>query len=432
MQRLISLAGIFILISLAWVFSENRARISWKTVVSALALEILIGSFVFLMPQSTAIFLWVNRVVIKLLSFANSGALFLFGPLALSPGEKSPAGEASFGFFMAFQIFPALIFFSALMSLLYHCGFIQPVINIFAKIFKRVMNLSGAEALSASSNIFVGIEAVFPIRPFLEGLTRSELFTILTPCMATVASTTLAIYVSFLKQALPTVAGHLVSASIIAIPASVLISKIMIPETGEPATLGHIPKESKAGPSSNFMSAVTEGAWEGIKLAVGIASLLIAILGLVALLNYLLHGIGVFLPGKPDLSFEKILGWLMIPFAWFMGIGAHDLFPAAQLLGERWILTEVVAYKDLANFVAAGTITDPRTIVVMSYALCGFVHVASVAIFVGGLSALIPNRQKEIAGLGMKALCAAFLATVMTGCIAGLFFSASQTHVFSL
>jgi CNT family concentrative nucleoside transporter len=429
-ERLTSLAGIFILVGVAWLCSENRGRIQWKTVFGALVLELAIGALVFLLPQSTGLFLWLNRVVIKLLSFASQGALFLFGALALSPGETGPGGETSLGFFLAFQMLPAVIFFSALMSLLYHFGVIQPFIRFFAVVFKRFMRLSGAESLCASSNIFVGIEAVFSVRPFLDGFTRSEFLTILTPCMATTASTTLAIYVAFLSKALPTIAGHLISASVLAIPASILISKIMIPETDIPLTMGTVPHE-KEKRHSNFMGAVSEGAWEGLKLAAGIAALLIAVLGLVAVFNAFFRYGGSFLPGTPELSIEKILGWLMVPFAWCLGIRQEDLFPAAQLLGERWILTEVIAYRDLAGFIASGMIKETRTIVIMSYALCGFAHVASVGIFVGGISALVPSRRDDIAALGLKALWAAFLATLMTGCIAGLFFSSNQARVLS-
>lgn len=431
MERIISLAGIFILIGLAWLLSEKRMQVSWRAVFGALLLLFGMGALVFLIPQSTELFLFLNRAVLKLLSFASEGAVFVFGSLALAPGETGPAGESSIGFFLAFQMLPAVIFFSALMSFFYYLGWVQPVVRVFAKIFKNFMRLSGAESLSASTNIFVGIEAIFSIRPFLEKLTRSEMFTVITACMATVASSTLAIYVSFLKTALPTIAGHLISASILSIPAAVLISKIIIPETEEPVTWGQVPHDATKR-HSNFMGAISEGAWEGLKLAAGIAALLIAVLGLVAGINFLFHRLGIFLPGAPDLTLQKILGWVMIPFAWCLGLSSHDLFPAAQLLGERWVLTEIVAYRDLASMAAQGIIKEARTVLVMSYALCGFTHVASVAIFVGGISALVPSRHDEIAGLGIKALFAAFLATLITGCIAGVFFSTSQTAILSL
>ncbi len=413
--------GIFLLVSIALALSEKRSSISWSTVFGALGLQLFIGALVFLAPRSTDFFLWLNNVVVKLLDLSREGTMFLFGALALQPGETGPAGETSLGFFLAFQVLPAVIFFSALMSLFYHFGLIQPVVRFFAKVFYRFMRLSGAESLSASSNIFVGIEAVFTIRPYLAKLTRSELFIILTTSMATTASTTLAIYVSFLKHSVPTIAGHLISASIIAIPAAILISKVMIPETGSPETMGKIPRDDEAN-QSHFMGAVVNGAWEGLKLAAGIAALLIAVLGMVAIVNFLLAKIGFLFGSASALSLQKILGWTMIPFAWCLGIPKQEILPAAQLLGERFILTEVVSYRDLAAFAASGLIREPRTLLVMSYALCGFAHVASLAIFVGGISALIPSRRDEIASLGPKALIAAFLATIMTGCIAGIFY----------
>lgn len=425
MERLISFLGIFIMISLAWVLSEKRSAISWTTVAGALGLQLFFGALVFLAPKSAEFFLWLNGAVVRLLDLSREGTLFLFGALALQPGETAPGGLTSLGFFLAFQVLPAVIFFSALMSLFYWMGLIQPIVHFFARVFKRFMRLSGAESLASSSNIFVGIEAVFTIRPYLPNFTRSELFILLTTSMATTASTTLAIYVSFLKNQIPTIAGHLISASILAIPAAILISKVMVPETGKPLTMGHVPKE-KEKRHSNFMGAVIDGAGDGLKLAAGIAALLIAVLGLVAILNALLHKAGVFLPGNADLSLQKILGWTMIPFAWCLGIPPQEIFPAAQLLGERFIMTETVSYRDLAAFSASGVIQSPRTMLVMSYALCGFAHVASLAIFVGGISTLIPNRRDEIAGLGMKALVAAFLATIMCGCIAGLFYMAGH------
>ncbi len=410
--------GIVFLIALAWALSEKRSRISWTTVCGALALQSLVAAFVFLAPQSQAFFLWLNNAAVRFLDLSREGTLFLFGALALSPGETTPTGLSSLGFFMAFQILPAVIFFSALMSLLYFLRIVQPLVLLFARVFKRFMRLSGAEALASSSNIFVGIEAVFTIRPYLPRFTRSELFILLVTSMATTASTTLAIYITFLKAQIPAIAGHLISASVLAIPAAILFAKILVPETGQPETMGKIPRGQEAR-HSNFMAAVSDGAWEGLKLAAGIAALLIAVLGLVAIVNFFL--------GKADLSLQKILGWAMLPFAWCLGITGTELEPAARLLGERFILTEVISYKDMADMAAAGILHNPRTLLVLSYALCGFAHLASLAIFVGGMSALIPSRRDEIAGLGFKALIAAFFATILTGCMAGIFYSSQNS-----
>ncbi len=430
MERVISMLGICILIAIAWAISEKRSSVAWSTVAGALGIQLAVGAIVFWMPRSADFFLCLNNLVVKVLDLSREGTLFVFGALALSPGETGPAGETSLGFFLAFQVLPAVIFFSALMSLLYYIGLIQPIVLFFARIFKRFMRISGAEAMSCSSNIFVGIEAVFTIRPYLAKLTRSELFILLTSSMATTASTTLAIYILFLKQYIPTIAGHLVSASIIAIPAAILISKVMIPETQSPQTMGKLPTQS-APLQSNFMGAVVDGSWEGLKLAAGIATLLIAVLGFLGVVNYVLMKAGGLFPGDIRLSLQAILGWICIPFAWCMGIPGSEILPAARLLGERFIVTEVVAYKDLAGFVASQTIREPRTMLVLSYALCGFVHVASLAIFVGGISALVPARRDELAHLGMKALFAAFLATVMTGCIAGIFYTGETAGIMA-
>jgi concentrative nucleoside transporter, CNT family len=421
MERMIACVGLVFLVACAYVLSEKRSTVPWSTVAVAIALQFTIGALVFLLPQTKQVILIVNDAIVKLLDLSREGTLFLFGPLALQPGEASPTGETSLGFFLAFQVLPAVIFFSALMSLLYYAGLIQPIVRVLARLFKRFLHLSGAEALSSTSNIFVGIEAAFTIRPYLASLTRSEMFVLITVSMATTASTTLAIYVSFLQSSLPTIAGHLISASVLTIPAAVLIAKVMIPETGKPQTMGTVPEH--VGPQhANFMGAITDGAWAGLKLAAGIAALLIAVLGLVGIINFLLATVGNWIPGGVELSLQKILGWVMVPFAWSMGIPSSEIAPAAQLLGERFILTEVVAYRHLADLAASGAITNPRTILVMSYALCGFVHIASLAIFVGGISTLVPERRDELASLGLKALVAAFLATVMTGCIAGIFY----------
>ncbi len=421
MLRLNSLLGIFIIIAIGFALSEKRSAILWHSVVGAMGLAIGIGALVFLAPGSAIFFLYLNNAVVKLLDISREGTFFVFGALSLSPGEIGLAGEQSLGFFLAFQVLPAVIFFSSLMSLLYFVGLMQPIIRFFAHLFKRFMRISGAEAMSSSSNIFVGIEAVFTIRPYLAKLTRSELFVLLTCSMATTASTTLAIYISFLKQQIPTIAGHLISASIIAIPAAIAMAKLMVPETEQPETMGTMPPQAPS-PYSNFMGAIAEGAMEGMKLAAGIATLLIAVLGLVGIANFSIGQAAGLLPGHPTLSIQAILGWTMIPFAWCLGIPSAEILPAAQLLGERFLLTEVVAYRDLAKYAASGLIQSPRTMLIMSYALCGFVHLASLAIFVGGISALIPERRNQLASLGMKALIASFLATLITGCVAGIFY----------
>jgi CNT family concentrative nucleoside transporter len=275
--------------------------------------------------------------------------------------------------------------------------------------------------LCGAANIFVGVESALVIRPYLENMTRSELLTVLGTGMATVASTTLGIYVAFLNRSFPQIAGHLLSASIIAIPAVVVTTKLLLPETKTPDTLSTIPPDAPETRSRNLMSAIIAGAMDGLKLAAGIIALLIAVLGLVALLDKILGFPSKWLGLAEPISLVKILSWLFYPFVVLLGIARPDIAEASRLLGERVILTEVVSYQDLANLIASGQLADPRTVVILSYALCGFAHIASMAIFVGGTAALAPARRDDLASLGLRALLAATLATLMTGSVAGIF-----------
>lgn len=410
-----SLLGFAAFAFVAWAAGGFRRPFPTRSVLGAGVLMFGLGAAIFGFPPARPALLAVNDVVLAVLGAGQAGARFLFGPLALNPGETGPAGEVSIGFVLAAQVLPAVIFFAALMGMLYHLRVMEPIVRGFARVFHRSMGLSGAEALSGAANIFVGVESAMTVRPYLERMTRSELLTLVSCGMATVASTTLAIYVSFLKGSFPLIAGHLVSASVLAIPAAVLVSKLLLPEDGTPETLGEVPPLDRGERHANAFAALAAGAWDGLRLAAGIATLLIAVLGLVALVDLALGKA----PG--DLSLARLLGWVFAPLAWLLGLDAKDVLPAASLLGQRAILTEVVAYGGLAKLAAEGAIT-PRTVLVMSYALCGFAHVASVGIFVGGTAALCPSRRDDLAGLGPKALIAATLATLMTGALAGVFY----------
>jgi CNT family concentrative nucleoside transporter len=283
------------------------------------------------------------------------------------------------------------------------------------------MRISGAEALYGAAQIFVGIESALMVRPYIDRMTRSELLLLLTAGMCNVASSTLGLYVLFLHDVFPHIAGHLLSASVLSIPAGVVMAKILLPETQTPETLGRVPPEDRSIEAGNLMSAIIAGATDGLKLAMGIATLLIAMLGLVALIDRGLVWPSTWLGLSHPLTLVTILGWAFYPLAALLGIPLADVPTAAHLLGERVILTEVVAYQDLARMAEAGDVADPRTVIVLSYALCGFAHVASVAIFVGGLAALAPTRRDELASFGLRALFAATLATLMTACVAGMF-----------
>jgi len=417
-QHAISLVGFVIFAGLAWLLSSNRRRIGWKTIAWGVALQLVIGLIIFRLPISQRILLWLNDAVLVLLNASKSGSVFLFGPLAVSPGEAG-----SIGFILVFQVLPVVIFFAAFTAMLYHLRVLQVFVRLFARLFHRTMKISGAESLSSAANIFVGIESALVVRPYLEKMTRSELLLILTTGMATVASSVLGVYVAFLAGVFPQIAGHLLSASILAIPACVVVSKLLIPETGTPETLAAIPVEDESDRSKNVIGAIIQGAMDGLKLSAGISALIIAILGIVALFDKILGVVSSWFGMSEPLSIVRILGWLFYPFALLLGIQTSDVSIAARLLGERVILTEVFSYNHLAQLISSGQITAPRTVVILSYALCGFAHVAAMAIFVGGTAALAPSRRDDLASLGLRALLAATLATLMTGCVAGIFSS---------
>ena len=414
----VSVVGFMIFAAIAWLLSSNRKKVLWKTIVWGVALQLLIGLIIFRLPGSHRILLWLNNAVLVLLNASKSGSVFLFGPLAASPGESG-----SIGFILVFQVLPVVIFFSAFTAMLYHLRVLQVFVRLFARLFHHTMKISGAESLSSAANIFVGIESALVVRPYLEKMTRSELLLVLTTGLATVASSTLGVYVAFLTGVFPQIAGHLISASVLAIPACVVVAKLLIPETETPETLAAVPQDDAPMPSKNVISAIIEGAMEGLKLAAGVSALLIAILGIVAFIDKILGAGSSWLGMSEPLSFVRILSWCFYPFAFLLGLQASDVPIAARLLGERVILTEVFSYNHLAQSIASGQITDPRTVVILSYALCGFAHVAAMAIFVGGTAALAPSRRDDLASLGLRALLAATLATLMTGCLAGIFSS---------
>jgi CNT family concentrative nucleoside transporter len=414
----ISALGLLVFAGIAWLFSSDRRKVSWKTMAWGMSLQLVIGLLIFRLPFLHRGFLWLNDGVLALLDATKAGTSFLFGPLAASPGEPG-----SIGFILLFQVLPVAIFFAAFTSVLYYLRVLQLFVKLFARLFHRTMGISGAESLCGAANIFVGVESALVIRPYLEKMTRSELLVVLTTGMATVASSTVGVYVAFMSGVFPQIAGHLLGASIVAIPASIVAAKLIVPETGTPLTLSGVPPEDESARPRNLMGAIIEGAMEGLKLAAGIAALLIAILGLVALGDKMLGAGSTWFGMTEPLSLVRILGWIFYPFAYLLGLRPEDIPVAARMLGERVILTEVVSYSDLAKSVAGGQISDPRSVVILSYALCGFAHVASVAIFVGGTAALVPSRRDDLASLGWRALLAATLATLMTGCIAGIFSS---------
>jgi CNT family concentrative nucleoside transporter len=427
--NLVSFAGIFVLAAVAWSFSSDRKVVNWRVIVWGIGLALAVAFFIFVVPAGAKVFLWANDAVTAVLGTATAGVTFVFGRLALPPGAVSKTGETSLGYFLAFQGLPTIIFFAALLGALYYLRIMPFFVRLFARIFSRSMRISGAEALSVSANIFVGVESALVVRPHLKDMTASELGTIITAGMGTIASTVLAMYVMMLQKEIPTIAGHLVSASLISAPACIVMAKLVMPETGKPLTLGLDVKPHYEREDSLIM-AVINGAGEGLKLLGGIITLLIAFLGLLALVNLGLGWAGGLLNGlfgwHLEWSIEAFLGYIFYPLTLVMGVPPSDALAVAKVLGDRTILTEVFSYGRLAELMAGGAIHDPRSAIIASYALCGFAHVASLAIFIGGTGALVPTRIRDISRLGFRALVAATLACLMTGAVAGTFYTGSS------
>lgn len=420
-----SLIGIFVLAGFAWLCSANRKVVNWRVILWGVLIQVVFAFFIFVVPIGAKFFLLVNKVVVVILDSATAGTKFLFGRLALPVGETNEAGETSLGNILAFQALPTIIFFAALVGALYYLRVMPLLIRGFAYVFTKLMRISGAESLCASSNIFVGVESALVVRPHIQEMTRSELVTILTAGMGTIASTVLALYVFFLQRELPTIAGHLISASFLSAPAAVIMAKLIVPETEEPNTLG-VDVKPDYEREDNLILAIINGANSGVRYLVGIVALLLAFLGILALLDLILGGLGgVFnswFGWNFEWSFKSLLGYIFYPFTLILGVPPVDALEVAKVVGERTVATEVVSYQHLSTLIAEGKLLHPRSAIIASYALCGFAHVASLAIFVGGIGALAPKRLKDLSRLGFRALLAATLACLMTGAVAGLFF----------
>jgi len=429
MYNLVSFAGIIILMAFAWLFSTNRKVVNWRVVVWGVVIQFMFAIFIFILPAGAKIFMLINDAVVKIVDVASTGTKFIFGRLALPPGTIDEWGGESLGFIFAFQALPTVIFFASLMGVLYYLGIMPRLIRLFSKIFTKLMRVSGAESLCASSNVFVGIESATTIRPYLERMTRSELCTILTAGMATIASSVLAIYVMILQNQFSTIAGHLVSASFLSAPAAIVMSKLLMPETEKPETLG-MDVKPYYDKESSLIEATINGANAGVKLVIGIIALLIAFLGLVALIDFIFTGIGLklnnFFGIQMDWSLKGLLGYVFYPFTLVIGVPPSDAMEIAKLIGERVIVTETKSYMDLAVLISDGALIDPRSAFLATYALCGFAHVASLAIFVGGIAALVPKRTGDLSAMGPRALLAATLACLMTASVAGTFFTGSS------
>ena len=403
MERFIGIIGIVVLLSIAFAMSNNRKKLDWRLIFWGLSLQLLFALFILKTPIGQPFFGAVDLVVKKLLSFSDAGSDFLFKSFGAGVVEAPLMN-------FAFRVLPTIIFFSSLMAILYYFGIMQRIVKAIAWVMERTLKTSGAETLSVSANIFVGqTEAPLMIRPFVKGLTQSEVMAIMVGGFATVAGGVMAIYVKILGD-IPGIAGHLMAASIMSAPAAMVIAKIIYPETEIPATADddtvHVEKID-----DNAMEALARGATSGLQLAGNVAAMLIAFVALIAMVNALLGFVGV--------TLQEILGFIFKPLAWTMGAPWSEAGVLGTLMGEKLVLTELIAYADLSELRATNAISD-RTAIIASYALCGFANFASIGIQIGGLGGIAPERRKDFAKLGVKAMLGGALASWLTATIAGI------------
>lgn len=408
--RIISFFGMFAFLGIAWLFSKNRKAINYKTVAMGTLLQLIFAVIVLKVPLGRKFFQVMNDVIIKLLSFSDEGAKFLFGSLI---------NNQSLGFLFAFQVLPTIIFFSALMGVLYYLGLMQKIVLVFAKVMARFMGTSGAESLSASANIFVGqTEAPLVVRPYVSKMTNSELMAVMTGGMATIAGGVMAAYVGILMGYLPSIAGHLLAASIMSAPAALVMAKILVPETEVPETRGVVKMQLEIT-DANVIDAAANGATVGVQLALNVGGCLVAFMALLALANFITGQLGG-LAGYPQLTLEMIFGWIFYPLAWVMGIPSGEVSQVANWMGQKTVLNEFVAYFNMASYLKANPgVLSERTIIITSYALCGFSNFLSIAIQIGGIGGIAPERRHDLAKLGLYAVLGGSLACFMTATIAG-------------
>ena len=398
--------GIIALLGIAYLLSNNRKKIDYMLVLWGLGLQLLFGVFILVTPFGKPIFSWFDKLIKKLLSFSNDGSEFLFSSFV--DGQMHPA-VINF----AFSVLPTVIFFSALMAVLYHIGLMQKIIKVVALIMQKTMKTSGPETTSISANIFVGqTEAPLVIKPFIAKMTNSELMAIMTGGFATVAGGVMAIYVGMLEN-IPGIAGHLMAASIMSAPAALVVAKIMYPETDKAASNNVSLSSNLNEPTEgNVLESLGNGATEGLKLAANIAAMLIAFVALISLSNYILNIFGT--------SLESLLGYIFMPLAYLMGAPWSESHILGSLLGQKLVLTELIAYLNLSDMTVGDNGLSEKTAVIASYALCGFSNFASIGIQLGGIGSIAPDRKKDISKLVTKAMIGGAIASWITACIAGI------------
>lgn len=422
MTRFHGLIGVIFILGLAFLLSNNRKAINLRVILSGLALQLALALFILKTSVGQAIFSFIARIITKVLDFAMNGADFVFGVLVDKETLDKVVGPAHSFIFM-FKIMPTIIFVAVLVSIAYHIGLMQRIVSIFAKGMKKIMNVSGSEALSNVSSAFVGqVEAQILIKPYINTMTMSELLASMAGSMACIAGGVMAVYIS---MGVP--AEYLLAASIMAAPAALVISKIVIPETQESETKGTVKLEVKKT-HRNLMDAISHGAGDGLKVSLNVIAMLIGVIALIAMIDYLLGKFGMFLFNHTSydaflgmefqkLSLKEILGSIFSIFAWTMGVPAQDTHAVGQLLGTKLAVNEFVAYLDLS---AIKSSLDPKSLLIVSFACCGFANFSSIAIQVGGIGELAPMRRGDLAKLGFKALICGTLASYLSATIAGI------------
>jgi len=418
------LFGLIVLIGIAWVFSSNRRAISWRIVGLGLLIQFIIAIAVLKVPFVKSFFELLGMMFIKILDFTKSGSEFVFGDLM---------DVESFGVIFAFQILPTIIFFSALTSILFYFGIIQKIVYVLAWLLTKGLRISGAESLSTAGNIFLGMtESPLLIKEYLEKMNRSEMFLVMVGGMATIAGSVLGIYIGILGGAeyegQLMFAKHLITASVMAAPGAVVIAKILLPQT-EPITSGISISRDQVG--ANVLESIANGTTQGIKLAVNVGAMLIVFIALVFMVNFILfkigdwttlnEGIALLTQNRYEgLSLQFIMGYTMAPLTWAMGVPAQDIATVGQLMGEKIIMNEMVAYFSFGDLLAAGTFQDSKSIIMATYMLCGFANISSIGIIIGGIGALAPGKRVLLSQLGFKALLGGAMASLLSATLVGM------------
>ena len=420
------LLGLITLILIAFLFSKNRKNIDWHLVWKGLLIQIVFAILILKVPIIQNGFEWISSVFVTILGFTREGSIFLFGDII--------SNTDSFGFIFAFQVLPTIIFFSALTSLLFYFGILQKLVYVFAVFMKKIMNLSGSESLAAAGNIFLGqTESPLLIKPYIDKMTMSELLCLMSGGMATIAGGVLAAYIGFLGGNDPVqqlfFAKHLLAASVMSAPAAVVASKILLPEKEEVNQTMEISDEQIG---ANALEAISIGTTQGIKLAVNVGAMLLVFIAFITMANYFLRDyfgdftglnnwVNSITNGQYDgLTLEFLLGYTLAPITWIMGVCKQDMVLVGQLLGEKTILNEFVAYVSLGEMKASGKFFEEKSIIIATYILCGFANFASIGIQIGGIGALAPKRRTDLSKLGILALIAGTLACLFTAVIVGM------------